>query len=150
MFGEEKCRLFSVWGGVRFAHPKFRFLTSRIIQKKKRWLAQVLELPDETYLAKALGLRWWLLVGDSLRRTIMPADFYKVGPPGNLEFDSIGLRAWRADWTDGQVSEHLMQRTQFMLFYALAVHCFRDQRGSATRFAIEMVEKCNPRQLEFL
>jgi hypothetical protein len=34
-------------------------LTSRIIQKKKRWLARALELPDETRLAKALSPRWW-------------------------------------------------------------------------------------------
>ena len=150
MVGEEKGRLFGVWGRIRFAYPKFTFLTARIIQKKKRWLALVLELPDETSLSKALGPLWWFHVGDSLRRTIMPVDFYKVGPPGNLEFDSVGLKAWRADWTQGEASEHLMQRTQFMLFYALAVHCFRDARGSATRFAIEMVEKCNPSQLDLL
>jgi hypothetical protein len=152
MIGEEKCRLFGVWGGVRFANTKFTFLTSRIIQKKKRWLARALDLPDETCLAKALGPRWWLHIGDSLSQTIMPMDFYKVGPPDNREFDSIGLKAWRLDWTGcaGSHSEHLMQRTHFMLFYVLAVDCFEHRRGSATRFAIEMVEKCNPRQLPLL
>src|SRR5437868_4371237 len=27
LLGEEKCRLFSVWGGARFAHPKFTFVS---------------------------------------------------------------------------------------------------------------------------
>ena len=148
--GEEKSRLFSVWGGVRFVRPNFTFMTSRIIQKKKRWLAQVLELPDETRLANALGPSWWFHVGDSLSQTIMPMDFYKVGPPNNRELDAVGLKAWRSDWTDdaAKVSENWMRRTHFDLFYAIGVHCL--QLGSATRFAAEMVEKTTPRQLILL
>src|SRR5882724_6506445 len=74
-FGEEKCRLFGVWGGLRFVHWRFTFLSSRIIQKRKQWLAQMLELPDETQLAKSLGPRWWFHFGKALCEVVMPADF---------------------------------------------------------------------------
>jgi hypothetical protein len=55
--GQEKHRLFGVWGGVRFVYRRFTFLSSRIIQKRKQWLAEMLELPDETWIAKSLGPR---------------------------------------------------------------------------------------------
>jgi len=53
MMGEERCRLFGVWGGTRFAHPKFTFLTSRIIQKKKRWLAPILNYDPLAFAREA-------------------------------------------------------------------------------------------------
>jgi len=52
--GEERCRLFGVWGGVRFAHSRFSFL-SLWIQKRRQWLAGTLELPDQASLATAMG-----------------------------------------------------------------------------------------------
>jgi len=52
--GEERCRLFGVWGGVRFAHSRFSFLSSWT-QKRRQWLAGTLELPDQASLATAMG-----------------------------------------------------------------------------------------------
>jgi len=98
VFGEEKCRLFSPWGRVRFVHRRFSFLSSRIVQKKKQWLAQALDLRNETYLASALGVQWWLAIRDSLSQVIMPAEFYMIRSGGDLDFDSIGLRACQTDW----------------------------------------------------
>ena len=86
-----------VWGGVRFAHPKFTFLSSRIVQKRKQWLAQVLELSDETRLAAALGPHWWFHFSKSLSEVVLPVDFYKVGTPDNRVFDQLGLRIWRIE-----------------------------------------------------
>ena len=60
---EEKCRMFGVWGGMRFARSRFAFLASRIVQKRKQWLAEMLELPDETALGKVLGAHWWFHFG---------------------------------------------------------------------------------------
>jgi len=31
--GEEKCRLFGIWGGVRFVHPEFRLLPHPAAEK---------------------------------------------------------------------------------------------------------------------
>jgi len=147
--GEERCRLFSVWGGVRFVRSRFVFVASRIIQKKKRWLASVLELHDETCLSKALGSRWWLHVGDGLDQVIMPSDFYKVGPADNRVWDTIGLKAWHADWS-GYASEpsiDLIRRSQFNLFYRIGVECFGASPWQATQFGNELVEKASPSQL---
>jgi hypothetical protein len=150
--GEERCRLFSVWGGVRFVRSRFVFVTSRIIQKKKRWLANILELQDETCLSKALGSRWWLHAGDGLDQVIMPPDFYQVGPANNRVWDTVGLRAWQTNWT-GSVSEpsiDVIRRSQFDLFYEIGIECFGTSPRQATQFASELVEKANPRQLALI
>jgi hypothetical protein len=44
--GEEKCRLFGIWGGVRFVHSQFSFVSSRILRRKKAWLAGQLNIND--------------------------------------------------------------------------------------------------------
>jgi len=149
LLGEERCRLFSVWGKVRFVRPKFTFLTSRIIQKKKLWLAQILELPDETCLASALGPRWWFHIGEALSQVIMPIDFYRVGSSGGRDFDQIGMRQWIADWMGfaGEQPAGMMERSHFNLFYNVGVHCFEQTPEGATRLAINLVEKANPKQL---
>jgi hypothetical protein len=148
MIGEEKCRLFGIWGGVRFLRSKFTFLSSRIMQKKKRWLAQLLELPDETYLAKAFGPRWWFHLGDSLSQVIMPEDFYKVGPSNDRQFDPIGWKAWQSDSSGrDRESADLMLRSQFNLLYDMGIRCFGQTPAQATQLARELVEKANPRQL---
>src|SRR5439155_470855 len=103
-FGEEKCRLFGVWGRKRFVCSRFSFVSSRIIQKRKQWLTEMLELPDKAQLAKSLGPHWWFYFGKGLCEVIMPVDFYKVGPPNDRRFDDLGLRAlghdqaaWRSE-----------------------------------------------------
>src|SRR5205823_5229548 len=92
--GEEKCRLFGRWGGACFVYPRFSFVSSRIIQKKKHWLAQELGYSD----LKALSPHWWFHFGKRLSEVVMPHDFYKVGPPECRVFDGVGLRAVVADW----------------------------------------------------
>src|SRR5207244_547464 len=37
--GEEKCRLFGIWGRVRFVHSQFDWVSNRINRKRKAWLA---------------------------------------------------------------------------------------------------------------
>jgi hypothetical protein len=142
-FGEEKCRLFGVWGGVRFVHPRFTFLSSRIIQKRKRWLAEMLELPDETLLARMLGSRWWFHFGKALCEVIMPEDFYKAGPPPDRQFDAVGLRALKRDlaaWP-GKPSPDVVTRSQFNLFYEIGIRLFGRGSGQAMNFAMYFFER---------
>jgi hypothetical protein len=143
LFGEEKCKLFSAWGRVRFVHRRFSFLSSRIVQRKKQWLAQVLELPDETHLVSALGTRWWFAIRDSLSQLIMPPEFYMVGSDSNFDFDSIGLRACQVDWPTWPEtpSWDLIQRSQFNLFHEVGLLLLGGDSHSAIRFAQNLVLK---------
>ena len=142
-FGEEKCRLFGMWGGVRFAHSRCSFLTSRIVQKRKQWLAEMLEIPDETHLANVLGTHWWFHFGKALCEVIMPEDFYKVGPPTNRQFDDIGLRALERDWAawPGEPSDDLMDRSQFNLFHDIGVLLFGRNSRQALDYAMYFMER---------
>src|SRR5262249_28160629 len=137
LFGEEKCRLFSSWGRVRFVHRRFSFLSSRIVQRKKKWLAHVLDLPDETHLAAALGTRWWLVIREPLGQLVMPAKFYMIGCDAKLDFDSIGLHACQADWPTWPKppSWDLIQRSQFNLFHDIGLLLSDGDSQNAIRFA---------------
>jgi hypothetical protein len=145
-FGEEKCRLFGVWGGIRFVYPRFTFLSSRIVQKRKRWLAEMLELPDEALLARMLGSRWWFHFGKALCEVIMPEDFYKVGPPEDRQFDSVGLRAIERDWAawPGEPSLDVVTRSQFNVFYDIGVRLFGRNSRQALDYAMYFFEKREP------
>jgi hypothetical protein len=142
-FGEEKCRLFGVWGGVRFVHSRFTFLSSRIIQKRKQWLAEMLELADETHLAKSLGPHWWFHFGRALCEVIMPEDFYKVGPPENRKVDDLGGRSLARDWAawPGEPSGDVMNRSQFNLFYDIGIHLFGRRSRQALQYAMYFMER---------
>jgi hypothetical protein len=144
--GEEKCRLFGVWGCVRFVYPKFMFVSSRIIQKRKRWLAEMLELADETCIAKSLGSRWWFHFGKALCEVIMPEDFYKVGPPSNRQFDRLGLLALERNWVawPGGPSPDLVARSQFNLFYDIGAQLFGGKSAQALDYAMYFMEKRPP------
>jgi len=143
--GEEKCRLFSVWGGVRFVHSRFTFLSSRIIQKRKQWLAEELGYSDPSELKK-LSAHWWFHFGKALCEVIMPEDFYKIGPPGNRQFDELGLRTLQRDWAtwQGEPSDDLMNRSQFNLFYDIGIRLFGPKSKQALNFAMYIMARPIP------
>ena len=137
--GEERCRLFGIWGGVRFVYPRFSFLSSRIVQKRKQWLANHYGLVDGNELKTILGPRWWFHYGMALSDVIMPADFYQVGPADDRHFDDIGLRAWSRDWTAWQTepTQDLIHRSQFNLFWDIGERLYG--KGGATAYAIKQM-----------
>jgi hypothetical protein len=138
--GDERCRLFGVWGGARFVYRRFSFLSSRIVQKRKQWLAGELELHNPAELRQVLGAHWWFHFGPALLDVVMPAEFYQVGPPENRRWDEIGLRAWVHDWAaqPGPPSDDLMLRSQFNLFQNIGARLYAN-RAEALRFAINRI-----------
>ena len=98
----------------------------------------MLEIPDETQLANVLGTRWWFHFGKALCEVIMSEDFYKVGPPADRQFDSLGLKALERDWAvwATEPSEDLIQRSQFNLFHDIGVQLFGHDSGRAMNYAI--------------
>jgi hypothetical protein len=140
--GDEKCRLFGAWGGVRFVYSRFSFLSSRIVQKRKQWLAQELELGDAVNLPQVLGRHWWFHFGTALCEVIMPQDFYKVGPQCDLRWDRIGLDAYARDcaaWP-GPPSDDLMYRSRFNVFRDIGNHLFANS-ADALRFAMDRIAR---------
>jgi hypothetical protein len=138
--GEEKCRLFGVWGGVRFVHSRFSFVSSRIIQKKKQWFAEQMLYSDASELTK-LSKHWWFHFGKALSEVVMPEDFYKVGPVDDRKLDDVGFNAMARDlgtWLDG-CTQDLITRSQFNFFYDVGAYLFKGSRGQARDFAMHMV-----------
>jgi len=73
----------------------------------------------------------------------MPEDFYKVGSPGNRQFDEVGLRAFERDlaaWP-GNPSDDLRERSQFNLFYDIGIHFFKGNRRQAMDYAMYFMER---------
>jgi hypothetical protein len=143
--GEEKCRLFGVWGGIRFVYPRFSFVSSRIIQKRKEWLAEALgySCPGEL---KNLSSHWWFHFGKVLCEVVMPADFYKVGPADDRRWDQVGLSAIGRDWAawETEPSEDLILRSQFNLLRDIGFFMFRDSR-QALDFAMNRIALPGPK-----
>lgn len=143
--GEERCRLFGAWGRVRFVFPGFVFLSSRITQKRKQWLAETLGLDDPLQLKVTLGKHWWFHFGAALSEVIMPNDSYKVGPDGSKRWDDLGLNACAADWArwPGEVTDDLAQQSRFTLLHAIGTFIY-GRGGQATNFALNMMAAPDP------
>ena len=148
---DEKCRLFGAWGGVRFVHSRFSFLSSRIVQKRKAWLAEALELRNPAELPQVLGVHWWFHFGTALSEVVMPPEFYQVGTRGNLRWDDIGLRALARDWAawPGTASDDLMHRSQFNLFRDIGAHLYNSS-SEALQFAIARIALPNPTPVQII
>lgn len=144
--GEERCRLFGAWGHERFVFPGFVFLSSRITQKRKQWLAEALGLESPAQLKVTLGRHWWFHFGAALSEVILPDEFYKVGPVGNERWDELGLNACALDWLrwPGAPCEDLAQQSRFNLFWDIGAHLHGKQRGRASEFAGNMMAAATP------
>ena len=85
--------------------------------------------------------RWWFHFGKALSEVIMSEDFYKVGSAEKRQLDDVGLRALERDWAawPGEPSGHLMQRSQFNLFYDIGVHFFGRNSKQAFEYAMYFI-----------
>ena len=140
--GEEKCRLFGVWGGRRFLSGAFSKASSRIVRKRKAWLASELGVSDLQGFKTLLGEHWWHYCRVALMSVCMPKAFYKVrGADGVLGFDALGDFAYgrnlseipEDDIEDGITASH------FNLWRAVGLCLHRGDEGKATAFALSRV-----------
>jgi hypothetical protein len=139
--GEEKCRLFGVWGGVRFVHSQFSFVSSRIIRRKLAWLAGELRIADYEGFKALYGRHWWHFIGAALREVILPEDDYKIFVNGELVWDDIGFRTYSRDILrfSGSPDDRMMQ-SHFYVFLAVGKLLFgRHEHAQAMHFASGMV-----------
>ena len=96
-FGEEKCRLFGVWGGVRFVHSQFDWVSNRIIRKRKMWLAATAGVDGFEGFRALYGPRWSFVIGEALMKVILPVEFYQVKKVDRYEWDDLGWFVYQED-----------------------------------------------------
>jgi hypothetical protein len=95
--GEERCRLFGVWGGVRFVYARFDWVSNRIMRRRKAWLATTAGLSDLEGFKALYGNRWWFVIGEALLKVILPVEYYQLLRDGVFQWDDVGWFAYQED-----------------------------------------------------
>jgi hypothetical protein len=119
--GEEKCRLFGIWGRVRFVHSQFDWVSNRIIRKRKAWLAADSGLKSEDEFKMMFGPHWWRFLGKDLLNVIMPVEYYQVQQDGRLVFDELGWWHYQSDrqkFAEIGDDEHAIDHSRYLLYFA--------------------------------
>ena len=137
--GEEKCRLFGVWGKVRSVLPKFCLVKSRIIEKRKEWLAADSELADKSLIKQMFGPHWWHHLGETLKNVIMPVEYYQIRINGELVWDDLGRTAYEADlqeFADLSNDEDKVRESLYQFYYAQGKYIFGGETNQAHEHAM--------------
>jgi hypothetical protein len=119
--GEEKCRLFGIWGRVRFVHSQFDWVSNRIMRKRKAWLAADSGLKSEDEFKMMFGPHWWRFLGKDLLNVIMPVEYYQVQQDGRLVFDELGWWHYQSDlqkYAEIGDDEHAIEHSRYLLYVA--------------------------------
>jgi hypothetical protein len=147
--GEEKARLFGMWGCVRTAYSRFDWVSGRIVRKKKAWLAWAHGLEGEDAFSRSYENRWWFRLGESLMRVILPEDWNQLRQNCELQWDDLGQRAYRNDLEryndlDSVESRRRQSRLDFFLAEGEWMGC--DSTLQAMSYAMETVEEIENRE----
>jgi hypothetical protein len=141
ILGEEKCRLFGVWGGVRFVHSDFDWVTNRIMRKRKEWLAKTAGLKDAEGFSALYGPRWWLVIGEALMKVVLPIEYYQIKRDNVHEWDELGWFAYQADLGRyGELcSDDARRRQSLFEFYSAEGKVFGFTPGRAATYAMNRI-----------
>jgi len=120
--GEERARLFGVWGRKRFVYHRFSWVSSRIFRKRLAWYSREAGLEDVTDTRKLLGENWWLRLGQPLLRVVLPEEYYQVldWDSKTYRWDDLGFRARCEDLNRYRdvPTNYRRERLSRFLFYA--------------------------------
>lgn len=141
--GEEKCRLFGVWGGVRYVVTPFSFVRARIIRKRKAWLAAEMGLGCYGDFKVVLGTHWWHHLSGLLLEVVMPVEYYQIPQDGTLVWDEIGIKAYEADLArfPGSNVEQAMLHSAYRLFWAVGKLLYRGDGGQVRDYALHKISQ---------
>ena len=137
--GEEKCRLFGIWGKVRFVNSKFSWVSSRIIEKRKEWLAADSGLADKSQIKQMFGPHWWHHLGNPLLNIIMPVEYYQIRVNGELVWDDLGRTAYETDlakYSDLPNDEDKVRQSLYDFYSAHANYMFRGEPEQAHEYVM--------------
>lgn len=139
--GEEKCRLFGVWGGVRFVSSEFCFVSSRIIYMRRLWLAhEVGSFAFQTMFGK----HWWFHLGPTLLEVILPDEYYKVPKDGELVWDDLGFKVFSADvarFPGAESIESARLHSWYRLFWEVGKLIYKGDEGQVRDYALHKIAK---------
>lgn len=137
--GEEKCRLFGIWGKVRFVNSKFSWVSSRIIERRKEWMAADSGLADKSQIKQMFGVRWWHHLGNALLNVIMPVEYYQVRKNGELVWDDLGRTAYEADlakYSDLPNDGDKLRQSLYDFYSAQAKYMFMEEPEQAHEYVM--------------
>jgi len=149
--GEEKARLFGMWGCVRNVYSRFDWVSGRLVRKKKAWLGWAHGFEGEDAFSRSYGDRWWFRLGESLMRVILPEDWYQIWRNGGLEWDDLGRQAYQTDlerYSDLDSVEPRRRQSRLDFFLIEAESMRWDSTLQAMSYAMEMVEEIEKRERE--
>jgi hypothetical protein len=94
--GEERARLFGVWGRKRFVFHRFSWVNSRIFRKRLMWYAKASGVEDVRDIGRLLGENWWFRLREPLLRVVLPEEYYQVWDwnSKSYQWDDLGFRAY--------------------------------------------------------
>jgi hypothetical protein len=139
--GEERCKLFGIWGGVRFAYSRFDWVSNRILRRRKAWLAADCDCVSEDQFRAMFGSRWWCVLGPDLMNAIMPIEYYQVPKNGGMVFDDLGWWHYQSDlqkFGGIQGEEDRIMHSRFLLYCAHGMMLFGN-RMQAMQYAMRRV-----------
>lgn len=139
--GEEKCKLFGVWGGVRFVYSRFDWVSNRLLRRRKAWLAADSDCRSEDEFRAMFGSCWWHFLGSALMNVILPKEYYQVRCGDGLIFDEVGWWHYQADLQrfDGIESEQdRITHSRFLLYCAHGMMLYGN-RVQALQYAISRI-----------
>ncbi len=141
--GEEKCRLFGRWGIGGFVITPFSFVRSRILRKRKAWLAEMMGIECYAAFKVVFGASWWHHLGAALLDVVMPQDYYQIPENGALVWDDLGFKAYCADIAKfpGLSIEDAMLHSWYRLFWEVGMCMFRGDEGQVRDFALHKIGK---------
>jgi hypothetical protein len=120
--GEERCRLFGIWGAVRFVYSQFDWVSNRMLRRRKAWLAADSGCANESEFRAMFGAGWWHLLGSALMNVIMPEEYYQVRCGNGLAFDEVGLWHYQTDLQRFSEIEAVGDRTMHSRFLLYCAH----------------------------
>jgi hypothetical protein len=119
--GEEKCKLFGIWGGVRFVYSRFVWVSNRILRRRKAWLAADSYCVNEDEFRAMFRSGWWHFLGRALMNVILPKEYYQVRCGEELIFDEIGWWHYQTDlqkFSEIDSIEDRITHSRFLLYCA--------------------------------
>jgi hypothetical protein len=148
--GEERCKLFGIWGGVRFVYSRFDWVSNRILRRRKAWLAADSDCGNETDFGVMFGTRWWHFLGPALMNVIMPKKYYQVRCGDGLVFDELGWWHYQTDlqrFAEIESVEDRVTHSRFLLYCAHGMMLFGN-RVAAIQYAMRRIgylpKECPP------